>query len=171
MPRLESVELEPISRKYPFNAPRLRQGGPSPGTHCWVLQAGDQIRAYRLGLRLSTNSRAGKERSSMRGMRSKAAAGRASSSSFDGNRLGWTAVVSPRQNGCKTGGRRRCYRKTGARECDGFCCDPTAKRYRARAQTSFVGVQWPSFNLSQKKSIHYFIVLTHRYTVDVEMSG
>jgi hypothetical protein len=69
----------------------------------WAWQAGDQISAYHLAWRLSTSNRVGKERSLMRGC-DKAAAGRASNTSFDGNRLGWTAVVSPRQNCCKTGG-------------------------------------------------------------------
>lgn len=46
----------------------------------------------------------------MRGRRSKVAEGPASNISYDGIRLGWTVVVSLRQNCCKTGEGQRCHR-------------------------------------------------------------
>ncbi len=56
---------------------------------------------------LLMSGRFGQERSKVKEKLSKGAGGPASNTSFDGSRLGWTLVVSPRQNCRRTGRRRR----------------------------------------------------------------
>ena len=71
------------------------------------FRAVDPIDARELEWRSSTSGRVGKERLSMRGMRSKGAEGPASNISYDGSSPGWTVLVSGPQNCCKIGGERR----------------------------------------------------------------
>ena len=67
----------------------------------WGYQANDLERLS------STNRRVGKEKSSKKGMRSRAAGGPASNILFDENRLGWTETDLSRWDWCKVEKRER----------------------------------------------------------------